>query len=105
MSEMSEQLRAIAGVCRDWNMELRKAADEIDRMQAIVDRLPKTADGVPMYVGMKVWVRCENRPDVAFRSFTILDIDGQTVGDVFSRLVKFEDCYSTREAAEKARKS
>ena len=31
--------------------------DKIDRLQAIVDKLPKTADGVPITPGMTVWTK------------------------------------------------
>ena len=42
----------------DWLVDLaNKQADEIERLQAIVDRLPKTADGVPIVPGMDVF-RC-----------------------------------------------
>jgi len=36
---------------------LSDAADEIERLQAIIDKLPKTADGVPVVPGMTVYYR------------------------------------------------
>ena len=33
-----------------------QAIAEINRLRAIVDKLPKTADGVPVVPGMEVWV-------------------------------------------------
>jgi len=35
----------------------RECADEIERLTAIVNRLPTTADGVPVTPGMSVWSR------------------------------------------------
>ena len=36
--------------------QLRSAADEIERLQAIVDKLPVTADGVPVVPGAKYFL-------------------------------------------------
>jgi len=75
---------------------------EIERLRAIVDRLPKTADGMPITPGMKVWFqRSRNHGwEVTaelvggywdtFKDWHCIDFDGQR-------------CFSTREAAEAAR--
>ncbi len=71
---------------------------EIERLQAIVDTLPKTADGVVIVPGATVWqVETSN----AGRTWQITD--RQTDPDIwpFSGWCKGR-CYSTREAAEKA---
>jgi hypothetical protein len=56
MSELTERLRRIALLNQnarheydilDTSEEMEEAADEIERLAAIVDRLPKTADGTP----------------------------------------------------------
>jgi len=39
----------------DITSVLDKAAKEIKRLQAIVDKLPKTADGVPITPGMNLY--------------------------------------------------
>lgn len=73
-----------------------------DRLRAIVDRLPKTADGEPIAPGDEVFVlraghagrvRAVHRDSVAV-----------TVGCIAATLVNIHphQCYSTREAAEKA---
>ena len=71
---------------------VQAALDETEQLQAIVDRLPKTADGVPVGPG-----------DV------IYSLDGRDL-----RMVRYAEslghmaypdvCYSTREAAESAQK-
>lgn len=77
------------------------AADELERLWAIVDNLPKTADGVPIVPGMGVW-RIEHQTAL-----------GETVMDVSrlgvhlsgkSDLYFMRDVCSTREAAEAAGK-
>ena len=35
--------------------EAEEVLAEIERLKAIVDKLPKTADGVPVVPGMRVW--------------------------------------------------
>ena len=88
--------------------------DEIDRLQAIVDRLPKTADGVPIvpHDQPTVWVFTKRtglyRPgepaqwwDMIVHSYE----DGKLVGFVGgSHMAKIDpsECYSTKEAAEAA---
>lgn len=58
---------------------------EVERLQAIVDKLPKTADGVPVVPGMVVWKsNCEPT----------------NVGMLLGTWVC--QCYSTHEAAEAA---
>jgi hypothetical protein len=63
----------------------------MDRLQAIVDRLPKTADGVPIAPGASVWAWMGDAG--------IVETEIQRVG----KGGWFDACYSTREAAEKAR--
>ena len=81
------------------------ATDEIERLRASVDRLPQTADGVPIAQvrGEQVWrsVGPEGIPQgsVSFR-FGLAVFRGATHDEM--RLIV--DCYSTREAAEEARK-
>ena len=77
----------IQGTCA----KLQEAEQKIERLQAIVDRLPKTADGVPIVPGMEVWSWMG---------------DAGLMSTEITRIGKggwFAACYSTREAAEKAR--
>ena len=63
--------------------------DSVPTDLAIVHKLPKTADGVPVVPDMEIWFRGEKGPQ---RS--------QIPNFEFR---KFDDCYSTREAAEAAK--
>ena len=71
---------------------IRRLAYDRNRLQAIVDRLPKTADGVPVTPSMELWW-----------------VDGASGISAYGRESMptihhyIEDTYSTREAAEAAR--
>lgn len=68
------------------------ACDEIERLQAIVAKLPQTADGVPILPGQKVWGIFANK------SIEEVEIIRGSQGGMYP------GCYSTREAAEAAQK-
>lgn len=83
---------------------------EIERLRAIVDRLPKTADGVPVYVGDIVFVPYGDGMygrgivDCRFHSEAYWYA---TIHPTMNRIpvemaVCIDYCYSTREAAERA---
>ena len=79
---------------------------EIDRLQAIVDRLPKTADVVPIVRGMQLW--CVRHADKQIVEQKCLGHDGIYVSARYPKTRSTwwwgeQMCYSTREAAEKAR--
>ena len=94
---------------RDGALTVRRLAMQRDRLRAIVDRLPKTADGVPIVPGMKV-----------YPLFPIDDPEFSEDDDYATCVLKLRDaltgetfepnewipgkCYSTQEAAEAARK-
>ena len=82
-------------ICRD-------AITEIEGLQAIVDKLPKTADGVPVVPGMELWHHCQYKKEV--RSVTISTDYSYMPSDGRSQLniqhVGPSACHSTREAAE-----
>ena len=85
---------------------IREAVAELERLQAIVDRLPKTADGVPMALGQTVFTL---RSDGVIRGRQVIEITDDWIGVQVGALVgtrgsaRPEIIYSTREAAEKAR--
>lgn len=86
----------------DWWPCQRKAAEE----HAIVDKLPKTKDGVSVVPGEDVVWHPEVKSNVSNELQAMaIDIDG---GAAWWRTPKdrrfVSDCYSTREAAEAARK-
>ena len=76
-------------------MEIRVAILEFESLQATVEKLPKTADGVIVKHGMKVWLIHPDGIDDGTVCFHVCDEGG------FSAIQK---CYSTREAAEAAKK-
>ena len=61
---------------------------EIARLGAVVERQPKTADGVPAHNGMKVWYPGDD--DYGTVTFHVCDEGGYTA---------INKCYSTRAAA------
>jgi hypothetical protein len=98
---------------------LQRAIVEINRLQAIVDTLPTTGDGVPVILGeTRVWalnqfgdllvgvvwmVTAGLSPTTPSAAISVRgrweDSHGQVVGDT---MVYLCDCYVTREAAEAA---
>ena len=81
------------GICLVTVAQYRKALDELERLRAIVDKLPKTADGVPVVPGLdNVWVKNgpNVRPSESMTTWRLLQ-------------VRRSYCYSTREAAEAAK--
>ena len=79
---------------------------EIERLQEIVDKLWKTADGVPLLPDMTVWTFSASRDNQVESAMVAGFSDGE-VKVVFPDGVRWyydpKDCYSTPEAAEAAR--
>lgn len=86
--------------------------DRLEYLEAIVNRLPMTADGVPITFGQKVYPPCGGPAiDASFRGGKAVYCfhgscrDEGCQGDSSSGTHhEVEKCYSTREAAEAARK-
>ena len=88
----------------------RRQREEINRLQAIVDKLPKTKDGVQWY-GQPVYlitntgkvisneVFCEFRYTSFFGTLCWCAVFNYGYG----LMARVQDCYSTHEAAEKAK--
>ncbi len=84
----------------------------VERLQAIVDKPPKTADGVRFVIGMRLWgvIREQVKQSTAevryapeWRTYTGDKYAWEIVFSVgHSMARRIQDCYSTREAAEKA---
>jgi hypothetical protein len=101
----------------EWNTRapdatLAAVTAERDRYKAIVDQLPKTADGVPITPGMLLWPPCGHVPLMHMPVHTdpvecygkgckgepyYGDNDYYEPGE--ATIYKPEKCYSTREAA------
>ena len=82
------------------NATAMELCDEVDRLQAIVDRLPKTADGVPIVADMEVWLIGSNCDpfQVTVENEIVIRFPDQETSRHYTSW-----CYSTKEAAEKAR--
>lgn len=82
---------------------IRRQQEEIERLRAIVDKLPKTKDGVPVPPGCDVWVDPES-PHCCLvthvRSNGCIAIDFH--GHPYATIQTSKDAFSTREAAEAA---
>lgn len=73
---------------------------EIARLREIVDKLPKTADGVPVVPGMKVYYAIV-KEDLRVRDIYASRINSSSP----TRFSCWSSIYSTREAAEAAAKT
>jgi len=78
-----------------WTAEGEELLAELDRLRAMEDKLPKTADGVAVVPGMMVWYRTGHHVvhrtvemRAQLRNMACMSVSG---------------CYSTREAAEAAK--
>lgn len=84
-------------------------AEDRDRLRAVVDRLPKTADGVAVVPGMTLWQRPglisgKKYPPREIDWFVLIGGEDGLLGEVeeYSWTYRSSDCYSTRSAAEAA---
>ena len=86
----------VKGLHRQLEQEREKNAE----LQAVVDDLQTTADGVPLYIGMQVY-----SPDYTGGPYAILEIDQRCVRITTPTrsLVDFDRIYSTLAAAEAAK--
>jgi len=89
-----------------------KADEENNRLRALVDRLPKTADGVPLVPGMTVFIPhphpsnliTEREILAPYGTLACLTKEPAHSGCCESTTHRqARECYSTREAAEAAR--
>lgn len=92
---------------------IEKLRAERDELRAVVERLPKTADGVPVHPGDEVWYgRLGPRGGMKGPHSYTVTVYGE-VGDIHatgeeggymseSYGLRVSECYSTREAAEAA---
>ena len=99
---------SITSLTPETREAVRAALAEIDRLTEIVDKLPKTADGVTIatpctvYVietGGKITGHATEYNHGAMRVFLKSRSEGTRIIDSF---LGISACYSTREAAEKA---
>ena len=89
----------IQGTCA----KLREAEQKIERLQAIVDRLPTTANGVPMVIGDSVFLS-ETQTLVVVGAMAVVSTGEVIWAESVSCVWRHGwESHSTREAAEKAR--
>jgi len=83
---------------------LTRAVDEIERLRAIVDRLPVTADGVSVTPGMVLWVWTDNGELIWFAATDFYGgpDDWWTQPGQDPYCIQ-DDCYSTQAAVQAAR--
>lgn len=85
----------------------RQAADVIRDLLAVVERLPRTADGVPVVPGREMW--CINHlsfvgdPRGSIHSHAVQNINERGWCFGGDHFIPWSKCYSTRAAAERAR--
>jgi uncharacterized Zn finger protein (UPF0148 family) len=109
-----EVLTDVARTLKATEAERNAAVQRAEAAEAIVAKLPKTADGVTCYIGDVLWVVYEGRV-LECEPLNIYSDSHLSVGAHFAakagyrnRLVwvdgwhRPEDCYSTRAAAEQA---
>ena len=84
--------------------EMEAALDEVERLRAIVNTLPKTADGVPIELNKHYWVRLRGGITMILCISLKRLKNGWLVGNRSCDPLQFDPCdlYSTREAAEAA---
>ena len=81
--------------------QLEQAKADIERLEAIVDKLPKTADGVPITPGMKIWLINQDEGQARFHA---VDARDSTIKWWCGNCFHPEEFYSTPEAAQAANK-
>lgn len=101
LSRITDALECSAG---------RDLLERLERAEAIVAKLPKTADGVPIYPGITLYPPCGHEPFVVsshFDEHTCLqgscreeEWGENDYHDVYYKRYSVERCYSTRAAAE-----
>ena len=111
MSRATDRLEIIAAFFETIErpvsaVRVRQAIVEINSLQAIVDKLPKTADGVPVVPGMVLYSSqfiCGHfrHPEIVVSLHPYAD---EHVSGWMSGALGEEELYSTREAAEAAHK-
>lgn len=95
--ECGDKIQANPGEC------LPIIAAELHRLREIVDKLPKTADGVTVVPGMVLWTDvCDVKETSSGFSYDGFSTRLGTIPCLRMRPMDYPKCYSTKEAAEAA---
>ena len=90
----------------EFHASRRCLETQIKQLQAVVDKLPKTADGAPVTLGMKVYVYNADMIHVGkVDVFNGIGDNGRKYywrGSFIPFQLPIEECYSTRKAARAA---
>jgi len=88
----------------DANEIIRKQQQEIERLRATLDWLPKTADGVPIMPGMYVWYAHTSPIDRERCVYGVrcVNVDSRVAHMVGGQDTTTHKFYSTQSAAEAA---
>lgn len=89
-------------LCTVLQSRVERREAEIDRLRAIVAKLPVTADGVPVVPGMTVYYADPNGDDDWFPRVATMQAQMALENLIYAN-PGWEDVYSTREAAEAMR--
>ena len=97
--EMEDQEDDLCAQINRLTEYIKRRQGEIERLRAIVDKSPKTADGVPITFESTLWVMHAGM----LEAVSVFEVDDEF--DVLTRRGWFplHKVYSTREAAEAAR--
>ncbi len=109
-AELAEQISR----AEDAEEEATTQAAELERLRAIVDKLPKAADGVPVVPGMELYLiwtpvvggnKCRTRDCKGIIEWDegVIMKWNMSGGTPASQHIAIKDCYSTRAAAEAAK--
>jgi len=105
MTKVREYIDSVGGFCHLSAVRIITALEaENARLRAVVEKLPKTADGVPLTPGMELWHSGTGgfpKGDYAW-AFS-KGQSGEWFVDFAFATVMLSKCYSTREAAEAAK--
>lgn len=112
MSKMNDEIERLRS---DLKLHSKRADDsnqtcielmaEIERLQSIVARAPKFADGKPAFDGDPAWhpsIDCEGWVDVNMGRTPVVHRATFVIGDLELIHKPLSECYPTREAMEKA---
>ena len=111
MSKITDEARTVADNLDDYSANsimmshgiaasMTVAAKSLRTLANIVDRLPVTADGVPVVWNQSVWWATASGGVQEMR--VVIPRTSPCMNDVASNAAAFAKCYSTREAAEAA---